>query len=84
MKTKSEASNLVRSFVNLIENQHKTTIKCIISDNGPEFQLKSFYESKGIIHQTSYVECPKQNGRVERKHHHVLSVARALLHQSKI
>ena len=62
----------------MILNQFKVSIKVIRSDNGPEFALSSFYASKGILHQLSYVETPQQNAVVERKHQHLLNVARAL------
>jgi len=30
--------------------------------------MKDFFHTKGIIHQTSFVETPQQNGIIERKH----------------
>jgi len=84
LKSKSEVSQHVENFISLIENQFHITPKAIRSDNGPEFLLHYFYASKGIIHHRSFIETPQQNGRVERKHQHILNVGRALLYQSKL
>lgn len=58
-------------------------LKIIRTDNGPEFFMPQIYASKGIIHQTSCVESPQQNKKVERKHEHVLNMSRTLIFQSK-
>ncbi|XP_074293736.1 uncharacterized protein LOC141620880 [Silene latifolia] len=55
------------------------------SDNGTELRgLVSYFKEHGIIHQTSMVKTPQQNARVERKHRHILNVARALRFQSSL
>ena len=84
LKLKSEVPNKIQNFVSFVEVHFKKRIKFIRSDNGPEFNLANFYSSKGIIHQTSCRETPQQNGRVKRKHQHILNVARALLFQCNL
>lgn len=42
------------------------------------------FSSLGIRHQKTVSYSPQQNGRVERKHHHLLQVARALFSQSNL
>ena len=42
------------------------------------------YKAKGIVHQTSVTDTPQQNGRVERKHRHILNVARAFMFQASL
>ena len=67
-----------------METQYATRIKTIQSNNGPEFSLKEFYMSKGILHQIAYVETPQQNAIVERKHQHIMNVAQSLLFQANL
>jgi hypothetical protein len=84
MKNKSETRTHVQNFIKSVETQHNQIVKSIRSDNGSEFLMPLFYASKGIFHQTSCVESPQQNGRVERKHQHILNIGRALLIQSNL
>ena len=70
-----------------INTQFNVSLKHIRTDNGMEFQDTSallFYASKGIVYQKSCVDTPQQNGIVERKHKHLLEVARALLLQANL
>lgn len=46
------------------------------------FNLKIFFYKNGISHQTTCLYTPQQNGVAERKHRHLLNVARSLLFQS--
>nr|KYP33949.1 Retrovirus-related Pol polyprotein from transposon TNT 1-94 [Cajanus cajan] len=84
LRTKAEATSAIKSFFNLIHTQFGVTIKQLRSDNAKELALVDFLKDKGTIHQFSCVERPQQNAVVERKHQHLLSVARALYYQSKI
>lgn len=84
MRNKSKTRTHLVNFISFIETQFNKKLKCIRSDNGPEFLMTSFYLSKGIIHHRSCVETPQQNGIVERKHQHILNVARALSFHSHL
>ncbi|XP_010425119.1 PREDICTED: uncharacterized protein LOC104710243 [Camelina sativa] len=64
---------------------HIALIHVIRSDNGTEFMcLTPYFQEHGILHQTSCVDTPQQNGRAERKHRHILNVARACLFQGNL
>lgn len=68
----------------MIITQFNITPKNVRPDNIPEFMLHQFYASKCITHHMSYVENHQQNGKVERKHQHLLNVGRAILYQFKV
>ncbi|GJX89107.1 putative RNA-directed DNA polymerase [Tanacetum coccineum] len=87
LKTKDEVFEHIVSFINLIHNQFNIKIKTFRSDNGTEFVNKkmfSLFADLGIIHQTSCPHTPQQNGIAERKHRHLLNVARSLMFQGGI
>ncbi|XP_019244601.1 PREDICTED: uncharacterized protein LOC109224480 [Nicotiana attenuata] len=61
--------------------------KTIRSDNGLKFfnaQCATLFTSLGIVHQSSCVHTPQQNGVAERKHRHLLEMARALRFQAYV
>ena len=78
MKSKSDVRPLFHSFYTTVTTQFGQNIKSIRTDNAKEFDMSDFLNSHGIIHQHSYVYTPQQNSVVERKHQHLLSIARAL------
>ena len=56
-------------------------MQVVRSDNGRKYPKKGFnayFQQNGIIHQTSYVTTPQQNGISERKNRHLLEVAQSL------
>jgi len=46
--------------------------------------MTNFFANKGIVHQMSSVNTSQQNSKAERKHGHILNVARALMIQSHL
>lgn len=83
--SKNEVITVLKDFMDLIENQFGLSVKILRSDNGIEFFSSSVVDllaSRGIVHQNSCVYTSHQNGTFERKHRHILDVARALRFQS--
>jgi len=84
MKNKGETRSLLHSFVAYVKTQFDKRIKIIRTNNGSEFNHKVFYDSHDIIHQTSCIETPQQNSVVQRKHQHILNVARSIMFHSNL
>lgn len=86
--TKSNALLILKAFVQMVETQFETKVKNIRSDNGFDLGLsqeaKKFFIEKGILHRTTCVYTPQQNGVVEKKHKHLLETSYALLFQSQL
>jgi len=82
LKEKSDTASTFKNFYKMIKNQFQTHIKILRTDNGREYFNKimgDFLNEKGIIHQSSCVDTPQQNGIAERKNRHLLEVTRALM-----
>ncbi|CAM8888286.1 unnamed protein product [Rhodiola kirilowii] len=87
LRAKHEAAAVILQFFRMVNNQFDCKIKFFRTDNGAEFfsnTVTQFLTQEGCIHQSSCVYTPQQNGIVERKHRHLLEVARALKFQAAL
>ncbi|KAL2242369.1 UNVERIFIED_CONTAM: Retrovirus-related Pol polyprotein from transposon RE1 [Sesamum indicum] len=87
LKQKDQVVSTLHTFITMVETQFAAKVKVIRSDNGSEFlniHCATMCQRLGIIHQTSCVYTPQQNGRIERKHRQLLNIARALMFQAAL
>ncbi|XP_019230495.1 PREDICTED: uncharacterized protein LOC109211411 [Nicotiana attenuata] len=80
-------NKVVHSLQHKCETQFDMNVKVLRSNNGREFfnsSCSALLASLGIVHQSSCPYTPQQNGVVERKHKHILEMARALQFQSSV
>lgn len=84
LKQKSDVSSIIPRFFNMVKTQFDKIIKVFRSDNARELAFTDFFHNEGVLHQFSCVDRPQQNSVVERKHQHLLNVARALFFQSQV
>jgi len=87
LKDKIEVSEKLISFCSMVNTRFDLKVQRIRSDNGREFMndtLHTYFRQHGIIQESSCVDTPQQNGRVEWKNRHILNVARALRFQASL
>ncbi|CAJ2655949.1 unnamed protein product [Trifolium pratense] len=87
LRQKSEVTSVFLHFFSLVKNQFGVSIKRVRSDNAKDYfnqGLNSFCQKEGIIHESSCVKTPQQNGIAERKNRHLLDQTRAILFQNKV
>ncbi|KAL2251379.1 UNVERIFIED_CONTAM: Retrovirus-related Pol polyprotein from transposon RE1 [Sesamum indicum] len=87
MLHKSQTLSKLKQFYNMVSTQFDVKIKQVRTDNGTEFvnkECQDFFHSKGIVHRRTCVYTPEQNGVVERKHQHLLKIARSLMFQANM
>ncbi|GJU47774.1 retrovirus-related pol polyprotein from transposon TNT 1-94 [Tanacetum coccineum] len=75
------------NFLAYIGKHFNAKPKFLISDNGTELvndECLAYLRKHGIVHQKSMVHTPQQNVIVERKHEHLLDIARALKFHSAL
>ncbi|GJV26208.1 retrovirus-related pol polyprotein from transposon TNT 1-94 [Tanacetum coccineum] len=82
LEMKSQATEIIMSFIRMIVNQNDVKVKQIITNNGIEFknsELKSFYDEKRISQNFSFPYTPEQNGMAKRKNRTLIEAARTML-----
>lgn len=87
LKQKSDVSIVIPNFQLMIQNQFGAKIKCFRTDNARDYfdqTLSPYFQSHGIIHESSCVNTPQQNGVAELKNRHLLNTTRALLFQGNV
>ncbi|XP_019225132.1 PREDICTED: uncharacterized protein LOC109206730 [Nicotiana attenuata] len=80
-------SDRAMCHVCLLARQTRLPFPILRTNNGSEFvnsNKKQLVETLEIIHQTTCVYIPQQNGIVERRHRYILETARALRFQSGV
>jgi transposase InsO family protein len=83
MRHKSEVLKCFKDFYACLKNQFNTQVRMIRTDNGTEYvnnEFSTFLSVERILHQTSCLGTPPQNGVAERKNRHLLEIARSLVH----
>ena len=87
MKNRSELFSHFRASYAEIHTQFHVFIQSMRSDNAKEYvseQFRSFTIQNVILHQTSYIDTPSQNGAAKIKNRHLLETAHALLFQMHV
>ncbi|GJV30923.1 retrovirus-related pol polyprotein from transposon RE1 [Tanacetum coccineum] len=87
LEQKSNSFMALKSFLKFVSTHFEGKVKIVRFDNALEFvkgQFGPYLESQGIMHQTSCVDRPQQNGSVKRKHRHILDIVKALILHSKL
>ena len=71
---KTEVRSVSMNFHSMIQTQFHTKIKILRTDNGTNL-LSIYLQENCIIHQSSCVDTPQQNGVAERKNKYIFEVA---------
>ena len=87
MKEKSETATIFQSFHSMISTQFQSNIQVLKTDNAKDYFnsiLGPYLSKHGIIHISSCVDTPQQNGVAERKNRHLLEVACAIMFSNHV
>lgn len=73
---------ILKNFISYDHTQFNSVVKIVRTDHGTDEvfnkNLTQFLDSVGVIQQSSCAGTPQLNGVAEKKHRHLVDVARAL------
>ena len=87
MKFRSKILPICSNFLKMVETQFSKCIKFFRSDNALEYTQYVFQalgHSYGIVHNLTCPGTSQENGRAERKLHHIFDTVCALLFSAKV
>ena len=87
LKTKNEAEQNIKNFIEEVETQKEVKVKAIRADNGGEFvsnTFKVFCMNKGIALEYTMPHTPQENGTAERMNRTLLDKIRTKIIESAI
>nr|GEW65448.1 retrovirus-related Pol polyprotein from transposon TNT 1-94 [Tanacetum cinerariifolium] len=82
LRTKDETPEVIQNFLKKIYVCRQAPVIIVRTDNITEFKnhaLKEYFDSVGIIHETSAAKTPHQNGVVERRNCTLVEATRTML-----
>ncbi|GJX79226.1 zinc finger, CCHC-type containing protein, partial [Tanacetum coccineum] len=82
LHTKDEALDKFKVFKTKVELQQESLIKRYRTDKGGEYMDTLYFQSVGIIHETSSPYTPQQNGISERKNRVPKEMVKSMLSYS--
>ncbi|XP_060971854.1 retrovirus-related Pol polyprotein from transposon RE1 isoform X2 [Cannabis sativa] len=83
LRTKDETLSVFQNFQKQVEKYFCQSIKLFQSDWGGEYRpFSKLLLSKGILHRKPCPHIHQQNGRIERKHRHIVESGLTLLAQA--
>ena len=85
IQAKSDVFHVFKQFRSQVERHFNDKILSVQTDWGGEFKsLNTLFKKIGITHHVSCPHTHQQNGCDERKHHHIIETALALLAHSSL
>nr|GEZ14610.1 hypothetical protein [Tanacetum cinerariifolium] len=82
-----ETPEVLIDFLKLVQRGLHAQVRIVQTDKGTKFlnqTLHAYFASEGILHQTSIVQTPEQNGVVERWNRTLVEAARTMLSAAKV